>query len=363
MMAVELVGENNEKLQISTDSKAEIIMPIPSALLSNAKNEIPLWHFNEDIGRWEEEGKAILEGSHYRGEVSHFSWWNCDDPFASSSLCVTVIQQRNNTPLENQQVILITDLFGIASDFTDENGLVCGLVPSDIVFTLQIKDLCGNIVYSQEIGPFTGMNNNITVEINDSNLDYYAISGIITNCVTSQPVQNAFIKVISNSGNAYSTTNENGEYYIEGVLCEMTDVSIVAIDPVVGLSGFGTIADIQDDSYELDIVLCEEAPFVTLTEDGAVIIASDFCEAKMKPNELLIYDENGITFLMGVEGVTGIGTYPASLLYSTNIAEASDLSVSISSFGSVGSVIKGTFEGENNWGNEINGSFVALRVE
>lgn len=80
MAAVELTGALGELLQIAPGQKASLTMPIPVAILSNAPATIPLWSFDEAKGLWKEEGQAIKTGSNYVGDVSHFSFWNCDVP-------------------------------------------------------------------------------------------------------------------------------------------------------------------------------------------------------------------------------------------------------------------------------------------
>ncbi|MBP9098394.1 MAG: carboxypeptidase regulatory-like domain-containing protein, partial [Ferruginibacter sp.] len=80
MAAVELTGASGELLQIATGQKATLTMPIPAAILSNAPATIPLWSFDEAKGLWKEEGQAIKTGNTYVGDVSHFSFWNCDVP-------------------------------------------------------------------------------------------------------------------------------------------------------------------------------------------------------------------------------------------------------------------------------------------
>ena len=53
-------------------------IPVGSTQTSSAPAEIPLWYFDETNGVWKEEGKATLQGNEYVGEVSHFTFWNCD---------------------------------------------------------------------------------------------------------------------------------------------------------------------------------------------------------------------------------------------------------------------------------------------
>ena len=59
---------------------ADIVMPVPSEILNSAPATIPLWHFDEDLGSWVEEGQATLVNGEYVGQVSHFSFWNYDVP-------------------------------------------------------------------------------------------------------------------------------------------------------------------------------------------------------------------------------------------------------------------------------------------
>ena len=51
---------------------------INAAQMSTAPATIPLWSFNETTGIWQEEGSATKVRNAYVGNVSHFSWWNCD---------------------------------------------------------------------------------------------------------------------------------------------------------------------------------------------------------------------------------------------------------------------------------------------
>ena len=80
MTAVELTSASGELLQIASGKKATLTMPVPPALLSNAPSSIPLWYFDEINGLWKQDGTATKTGNTYVGDVSHFSFWNCDQP-------------------------------------------------------------------------------------------------------------------------------------------------------------------------------------------------------------------------------------------------------------------------------------------
>jgi ABC-type sulfate transport system permease subunit len=86
MIAVEMEGSSGEALNIAGSKQATISFPIPSAMLANAPATIPLWHFDETIGVWKEEGTATKQGNAYVGVVTHFSFWNCDVPAILSTL-------------------------------------------------------------------------------------------------------------------------------------------------------------------------------------------------------------------------------------------------------------------------------------
>ena len=61
-----------------------------------------VWGFLERMGV--EEGFATKTGSNYVGEVSHFSWWNCDVPINLVDFCLTVVNKPNNHTLPNQKI-------------------------------------------------------------------------------------------------------------------------------------------------------------------------------------------------------------------------------------------------------------------
>ena len=97
MMAVELSGDAGESLNLGNDQKAELTFPIPDELLGNAPDEIPLWSFNETVGLWVQEGSAVLDGNTYVGQVSHFSFWNCDAPFPLVNISGRVVNENGGS--------------------------------------------------------------------------------------------------------------------------------------------------------------------------------------------------------------------------------------------------------------------------
>lgn len=80
MVGAELFDDTKQALQIASGYTAQITFPIPGPLAATAPANIPLWYFDETNGMWKEQGNAQVQGGNYVGNVSHFSFWNCDYP-------------------------------------------------------------------------------------------------------------------------------------------------------------------------------------------------------------------------------------------------------------------------------------------
>jgi hypothetical protein len=89
--AAEYVFEQNgEPLQLAPGRTAIIEIPVfvtqhPDCDEISEGDVIPMWSLHPETGRWIEEGTGVIVPSEssptgfvQRGEVTHFSWWNCD---------------------------------------------------------------------------------------------------------------------------------------------------------------------------------------------------------------------------------------------------------------------------------------------
>ena len=98
MLSIEF-EQNGQKLQLAPGKTAEISMDLPVNQDIDGRtivvgDTIPLWHFNESRGLWEQQGTGVVVASDtsYTGlgvkaTVSHFSSWNWDrvqDPVATA---------------------------------------------------------------------------------------------------------------------------------------------------------------------------------------------------------------------------------------------------------------------------------------
>lgn len=184
MLAVELIGSGGEDLNLAEGSTSEIRIPVDASLMSIAPATIPLWSFDETNGYWKEEGFATLQGNMYVGNVTHFSFWNCDIPAEAITLCVTATN-ANNEPLNNLSISITSGTFGTTYGYTNENGEVCGFVPSGESLELNVYsyDFCDDAsLLTQVIGPFTA-DSDITIVVPDNpNIIQETVFGTFSTC-------------------------------------------------------------------------------------------------------------------------------------------------------------------------------------
>ncbi|MCA0154546.1 hypothetical protein, partial [Winogradskyella vincentii] len=157
MLAVELRGSGGEDLNLPEGSTSEIRIPLDPSLMGIAPATIPLWYFDEVNGYWKEEGEATLQGNMYVGTVAHFSFWNCDIPAEAVTLCVSATNE-NQDALNNLWVSITSSTFGTTYGYTNENGEVCGFVPSNETLELNVYgyEYCSDTpLYTETIGPFS----------------------------------------------------------------------------------------------------------------------------------------------------------------------------------------------------------------
>ena len=182
MMAVELVGAGGEPLNITEGKTAALTFPIPEALRNNAPAEIPLWYFeDEEYGIWVEDGIANRIGNEYIGEVSHFSFWNCDAPFPLINLTGTLVT-RTGIKISNKKINIHIDGSNIVgSGTTDDLGFFSGKVPMNQALTLVIQEY-NDCSYSPiSLGSFTTDTDLLAVLVLDAG-DAFRVSGTVVDC-------------------------------------------------------------------------------------------------------------------------------------------------------------------------------------
>ncbi len=219
MAAVELTGASGELLQIANGQKATLTLPIPSSLSASAPATIPLWYFDEVNGLWKQEGSATKTGNTYVGDVSHFSFWNCDVPANYVQFNCTLKNSAGN-PLPYTMVkITVVGTSNSGWGFTDSSGYVGGAVPANANLLMEVfaNYGCTTPVYTQT---FTTTNVNISlgvITVPTANI-LATISGTVTNCA-SMPVTNGYIIIQEGYVFTRYPLNNIGAYSFNKIFC------------------------------------------------------------------------------------------------------------------------------------------------
>lgn len=204
MIGVELQGIAGQELQLADGQVAQITVPLPSQSGPDPSSTIPLWHFDEDEGVWKEDGEASLVGNEYIGEVSHFSFWNCDIPTDYVFLDGFVLSDEAAYPVQGVCIRLLTQDFGTGIAYSNAEGYFGGIIPANVVLIMEILSPCGELLSTEEIGPFS----------NDQTIPVIAIFEEQVTIIT---------------GNLVDCGGANGEGYISvnnpGYLTESVEVS------------------------------------------------------------------------------------------------------------------------------------------
>lgn len=356
MMAVELTGASGEKLQLSSGKTATLTFPIAIGLQGTAPATIPLWCFNDSSGLWKEEGSATKQGANYVGTVSHFSFWNCDVPFAAVDFKV-IVKDQNGNPFYPALVTLkttgdTTSQYG--SGYTDNTGLASGKVPANKTFLMTVTNQCGTVMYSGQVGPFTTTGDIGSITITNP-ATQVVISGTVTNC-SAGAVTDGFVDVLLDNVHNRASIN-NGSFSISINRCSATSATAVltAYDLTTSQNGTAsnlTVTSGTANAGQLSACGTSFAQYVNYTLGGtsySLVPPGDSVVCYKQSNYVSIY---GFQF-SGTKSISlsfqasGTGTVPLTYanLKATTVTYVlqSATNVNITEFGAVGGYISGNF--------------------
>ena len=267
MVAVELESPSGVKLQLKDGSKATLTMPVPAEILNNAPSTIPLWSMDETTGYWIEESSAILQDGHYVGDVSHFSFWNCDAPFPLVKLTFQLKDSDGNV-IKYMKTTITVNNANSRCGFSNSEGIVCGKVPKGENLVLKVYYYCGNFIYEQDLG-----SNDDDIDLGMiivENVNATLITGELDKCDGS-PVTDGYVYVQDLPVYYTIEIDENGAFSEYVFVCESYTGSLVAFDTEEPLKSDEISVTIDENGGILDlgtIVVCE-----TITEYIKVTIA------------------------------------------------------------------------------------------
>ncbi len=238
MVAVALTDDSGNKLNLGNGGEAEMSFPKPTNATAHAK--IPLWHFDEKVGAWREDGSSELINGEYVGKVKHFSWWNCDFPYDRVFAKGRIIDQNGN-PLAGVWVGL--DLVGQpwgGHGHTDANGVFMGSIPKGMDLELKVGGVgnsCYQIIFSKNVGSFTSDVDfkDIVVTFPTSGPPIKTFSGTVVDC-NNQKLKNGYVVVYLKESkqrvNLVTDSSGNFKYTITPSNCQpdITGIELFAYD-------------------------------------------------------------------------------------------------------------------------------------
>jgi hypothetical protein len=272
MFGVELTTTAGAPLNLLPGQKAKISLKVPGSLSSAAPTEIPLWHFNENNGYWEEEGSATLVSGRYEGEVSHFSFWNCDVPNDFAFVKGRVVT-ANGQPVAYTIVTIESSLLGTISGYSDDQGYFSGFVPNDDALKLQIGAGCTNSIVT--IGPFEAASQN---DLGDQTITtaVFRHTGKLLAC-NGAPLANGVAYIQSDSSGfvpqyMVAVGDENGSFNLYTNSCyQPNSAAAQGYDLANGLISNTINASINSNEANFgDILVCNPLEeYITLELNGA----------------------------------------------------------------------------------------------
>lgn len=233
MIAVELESSTGEKLQIKSGATAKLTTAIPASIQSSAPATIALWSVDEKTGIWKEEGTATRNGNVYVGEVSHFSFWNCDVSQDAAILSLT-LKNSTGSPLVNTAVRIrrtVGEGVSYGYGYTDSLGQVSGYVPGNQPLVLEVLDECETPFYSQNISPLAQSTNLGVITVSNPGSSVVTLQGKLLNCGNTAVTDGVAI-VTYGYKVRYVSVNANGEFQTTFTRCSSSPsvVDIVGVD-------------------------------------------------------------------------------------------------------------------------------------
>ena len=319
MMAVELLDASGASLQLAEGSPAELRMPVPSTILSSAPSEIPLWYFDEQDGIWREEGAATLQGDTYVGEVAHFSFWNCDAPFPLVELTGCVVDE-DEEPLQGVRVLIERSNSPTRGGFTNSEGVFGGKIPKNESLVLKLLDRCGNVVYSETIGPFAD-NVELPCIVIDNSPNLMNVTGTAVDC-NDDPVSNGYAVFTINNRQIILPLENDGTFSLSLLICNATTFELYVVDADAAKKSDPISLTVSADVAVGTLKACDQVltEFITVDVDGDV---SNFIEpfpqafierGRGAADSFLVvnaWQDSIMNFGFSIPAYTGVGSYDA----------------------------------------------------
>jgi hypothetical protein len=381
MMGVEMQDASGNKLQLAAGQQATLTMAIPDSLQAIAPAAIPLWYFNDSTGKWIQQGSAVRAGNNYLGQVGHFTYWNCDAPIETVNFKVVVKDQFGN-PLAYTYIEFESSTLGTRGAYTDSTGFAQGLVPKGQTLLMRVVNQCGTLIGGVNVGPALSDQNLGTVTVTVAHAEV-TLTGTVVDC-NNNPVDSGLVNATVDGLN-YRAFVSKGAFTLPVSRCLISSIPVplVAVDLSTGQQS--TVTNVTADTGTVNagqLTACTgggggggnpgaTAQYITYTLVNIPYIL-------VSPNNTIGYNFDASTSISEISGdntidldisqLTATGTYASVAAYvvAATGTYTGTVSVTITSFGAIGSYIKGSFTGpvstSGGPAQTINGSFQVQRT-
>jgi len=379
MTVVELQTPSGEPLQVNTGSKVQMSMDVPAGMIGGAPSTIPMWSFDEEAGIWLEEAVAELNGGQYVAEIPHFTWWNYDAWFPVAKFGASFVFE-SGTPVSQLSVCITAEGVGASKcSLTDEDGFICGLVPSGEVLLMEVKDECGNVIYSQNVGPLDDTVVIGPITLPETSVTLTNLSGEAVNC-DGDPVTVGYVRARVGNARYYIELDDEGQFSATLMNCNASDILLNVVDEENLKQSLPQFYDYALNVNTGTITVCEEIEQMIIVEIPELDTTYTYLLADAFTNpgwtSITVQDSIGTTgncslFINGA----GTGSYTGSINFNTTDGMGNyeyyysqdSIDFIVTFFGDPGEYIQGTFSGEVSLESQqvetypVNGSFTALR--
>ena len=398
MMAVELEDNNGAPLNLGNDKKASLSFPIPDELLSNASNTIPLWYFSDEYGIWVQQGEATLIDEKYVGEVSHFSFWNCDVPGSYIELSGLVVDDNGNPSAFTHIRLTVMSSGDYRYGATDANGIFSGKVPDNEVLEMEIRHLSFCNEVTLEIGPFV-QNTDVGSFVYTADVSITKhITGTIVDC-NNIPITNGYVELnLPLYTWPWIQYTSDGDFNFQFHYCDLDfDFTALPVNLDNLEAGDESTHTINNTNVDIGNIAACGNPIVevlTITVDGVTtnFPFPSFYTTASDTSGLSGYTQVGSNWYsveFTTDEITGTGTYDDDIINYIYMSLPSssggylnvscgdawggnpcsgEVTIEITEFGAVGEAIIGTFDGIGDFNNgnttvtlPYSGSFYAIR--
>jgi len=218
---------------------------------------------------WIEEKAAQKSGNNYVGEVSHFTFWNCDVPANFVYFKAHIITESND-PLSYTNVKIKTANGASNSGYTNSDGFVAGWIPKNASLSLSVMNACGESVFSKDISTATD-----SIDLGDvviTNPQHVvSLKGSVVNC-DNEPIANGMVYIYLDSI-LYRANIANGQYDILMTKCVdgVWQADTWAVDFAAQVESDKGLVTVQSGVNNLPVITVCSTPlseFVQIEYDG-----------------------------------------------------------------------------------------------